>query len=283
MNTFLIIKQKYKNLSPVERKIADFILEKEDEVLSMSVQEMAKQTGTSAAALVRFSRTLGLEGFTQLKQKLSASLASMENPTDFEEVRQNEDVASIKSKIRIRMSNMVEQTNALLTDESVTSVSKMLDNTNMIFVYGIGASSLVAQDIFQKFTRIGKTVFFSQDMHHFAASMVAFDKNSLFIAISNSGKTKEIVTLALIAKKYKIPVIAITSSPTSDLGLAADVLLNSTSGDTFVLRAAATMSLMAQLYVVDILFYSYLSNHFDESLEGIQATRDIIRELEDKE
>ncbi len=68
-----------------------------------------------------------------------------------------------------------------------------------------------------------------------------------------------------------------TSKDKSPLAMASEIVLNSTSGDTFVMRTAATMSLMAQLYVVDILFYSYLSNNYNESIAGIQATRDIIK------
>lgn len=57
-------------------------------------------------------------------------------------------------------------------------------------------------------------------------------------------------------------------------------LLQSTSGDTFVIRAAATISLMAQLYVVDILFYTYLSNHYDYGMSVIQSTRDTILDFD---
>ncbi|WP_252899404.1 MurR/RpiR family transcriptional regulator [Lactococcus fujiensis] len=122
-----------------------------------------------------------------------------------------------------------------------------------------------------------KNVFFSQDLHQFSSSLVAFKRNAVFIAISNSGKTKELITLATIAEKFDIPVIALTSKDKSPLAMASEIVLNSTSGDTFVMRTAATMSLMAQLYVVDILFYSYLSNNYNESIAGIQATRDIIK------
>lgn len=279
MNALLLINEKYADFSPVERKIADFILQNEGQILEMSAQELARRTGTSPAALVRFSRALGFSGFPQLKQMLSAALASMEHATDYEEVSQNETVASIKSKVRARMINMVEQTNQLLTDESIKSASKLIDESKSVFVYGIGASSLVAQDIYQKFTRIGKPVFFTQDLHHIAATLVALRENSCFIAISNSGETKEVIKLAKIAEKNNIAVIALTGREDSSLGKNCEILLNSVSGEAFTLRSAATMSLMAQLYVVDILFYDYLSQHFDESLSGIQATREIIKFL----
>ncbi len=280
MNTFLIIKQEYQNFSPVERKIADYILENGAMVLTLSAQEMAKKAGTSPAALVRFSRRIGLTGFTQLKQKISASLASMDSSDDFEEVKKDESVGSIKRKVSIRMNTMIEQTNDLLVDETVTRVSNLLDASDLIFVYGFGASGLVAQDIFQKFTRIGKQVFYVQDIHHFSSSLVALKENAVFIAISNSGNTKSLLRLCSIAQQNEIPIVGITSDKKSKLARMTNELLQSTSGDTFVMRAAATISLMAQLYVVDILFYTYLSNHYDDGMSVIQSTRDTILDLD---
>lgn len=48
------------------------------------------------------------------------------------------------------------------------------------------------------------------------------------------------------------------------------------------MRTAATMSLMAQLYVVDILFYMFVSEHFTESYDKLEKTRDAIKLLEEK-
>lgn len=279
MNTFLVIKQQYSNFSAVEKKIANYILENGETILDLSVQSMALLVGTSPAALVRFSRKIGLDGFSQLKQKISASLATMDNPTDFEEVKKGEGLDSIKGKIGIRMYNMIEQTNDVITDESINNVTKLIDQANTIFVFGVGASSLVAQDIFQKFTRIGKYIFFSQDIHHLSTSMVALKNKSLLILISNSGETKDLLRLSEVAQENQIKLVVITSNSKSSLAKRATEVLLSTSGDTFVIRTAATMSLLAQLYSVDILFYSYLSNYYNDGVAGIQKTRNAIKNL----
>ncbi len=41
-------------------------------MLVKSAQEVAGEIGSSSAALVRFTRELGYDGFSQFKQKLSA-------------------------------------------------------------------------------------------------------------------------------------------------------------------------------------------------------------------
>ena len=283
MDTLLIIRQNYSNFTTVEKKIADYIFEVGEKMLEKSAQEVASEIGSSSAALVRFSRKLGYDGFSQLKQKLSASYAVHEDEEDYyKEVNDSETPSSIKNKLKVRVNHMVETTNAALSDDEIMAAVALIDEAESIFVFGIGASSMVAQDIFQKFSRIGKQVFFIQDAHLFVSSLSISDRKTIFIGISMKGETKEVIELARVVKGMKIPIIAITSREESTLGQMSDYILHSVSGEDYQMRTAATMSLMAQLYVVDILFYMFVSEHFTESYDKLEKTRDAIKLLEEK-
>ncbi|WP_282674958.1 MurR/RpiR family transcriptional regulator [Lactococcus cremoris] len=286
MDTLLIIRQNYSNFTTVEKKIADYIFEVGEKMLEKSAQEVASEIGSSSAALVRFSRKLGYDGFSQLKQKLSASYAVHEDDEDdedyYKEVNDSETPSSIKNKLKVRVNHMVETTNAALSDDEIMAAVALIDEAESIFVFGIGASSMVAQDIFQKFSRIGKQVFFIQDAHLFVSSLSISDRKTIFIGISMKGETKEVIELARVVKGMKIPIIAITSREESTLGQMSDYILHSVSGEDYQMRTAATMSLMAQLYVVDILFYMFVSEHFTESYDKLEKTRDAIKLLEEK-
>ena len=283
MDTLLIIRQNYSNFTTVEKKIADYIFEVGEKMLEKSAQEVASEIGSSSAALVRFSRKLGYDGFSQLKQKLSASYAVHEDDEDYyKEVNDSETPSSIKNKLKVRVNHMVETTNAALSNDEIMAAVALIDEAESIFVFGIGASSMVAQDIFQKFSRIGKQVFFIQDAHLFVSSLLISDRKTIFIGISMKGETKEVIELARVVKGMKIPIIAITSREESTLGQMSDYILHSVSGEDYQMRTAATMSLMAQLYVVDILFYMFVSEHFTESYDKLEKTRDAIKLLEEK-
>ncbi len=283
MDTLLIIRQNYSNFTTVEKKIADYIFEVGEKMLEKSAQEVASEIGSSSAALVRFSRKLGYDGFSQLKQKLSASYAVHEDDEDYyKEVNDSETPSSIKNKLKVRVNHMVETTNAALSDDEIIAAVALIDEAESIFVFGIGASSMVAQDIFQKFSRIGKQVFFIQDAHLFVSSLSISDRKTIFIGISMKGETKEVIELARVVRGMEIPIIAITSREESTLGQMSDYILHSVSGEDYQMRTAATMSLMAQLYVVDILFYMFVSEHFTESYDKLEKTRDAIKLLEEK-
>ncbi|GAX47378.1 MurR/RpiR family transcriptional regulator [Pseudolactococcus reticulitermitis] len=280
MDTLLIMRERYKRLTAVERRIADYIFESGESILEKSAQEVSKEIGSSSAALVRFSRKLGYDGFSQFKQKLSAAYAiHADNERDYEEVSDAETPLSIKNKLKVRINHMVETTNTSLSDEAVMSVVSCLDKVEVIFVFGIGASAIVAQDIFQKFSRIGKQVYFIQDTHQLITFLAIQKNQAAFIGISMKGETKEVVELASVIKSMKVPMIAITSNENSTLGQLSDYVLHSISGEAFQMRTAATMSLMAQLYVVDILFYMYVSEHFDQSYQNLQKTSQAIQQL----
>lgn len=77
-----------------------------------------------------------------------------------------------------------------------------------------------------------------------------------------------------------MPIIGLTGKGTSSVADFSDVILLSASGENIPVRTAATMSLMAQLYVVDILFYCYVSENFQDSMESVHLSRKTIRAFE---
>lgn len=280
MNVLLQIQQNLNSFTTVEKKIADFIIDNPERILSMSVQQVAAALGTSPSALVRFSRAMNMKGFSELKQKISAALTELSSVESLKEVEEHDSVGKIKEKVRLRMNHMVEKINTLLDDTEVEKVTEIIEKVDNVFVFGLGASSLVAQDVYQKFTRIGKHVFFTQDVHLMVTKMSVFKENACLLAISNSGKTQEVLKLSKSAESMKIPIIAITGKNKSPLADISETVLISASGEDIPVRTAATMSLMAQLYVVDILFYTYVSRNFTESMDRIHLSRQTIKAFE---
>ena len=207
----------------------------------------------------------------------------VDNKDYFEEVNDTETPSSIKKKLKVRMNQMVETTNTALSDKTLLTVASCMEQAEIIYVYGIGASAIVAQDLSQKFSRIGKQVLFIQDPHLLVVDLSVEKERALFIGISMNGNTKEVVDIGFVSKQLQVPIVAITAKEDSNLGKLATHILHSISGENFQMRTAATMDLMAQLYVVDILFYLYLSEHFDQSYEKLQITRQAVELLQDQQ
>ncbi|WP_086347360.1 MurR/RpiR family transcriptional regulator [Candidatus Enterococcus clewellii] len=275
-NIILTIQDHREQLPKSEQKIADYILGNANEIITMSAQELAKRAGSSPAAIIRFCHSLQVNGFTELKLLISANLGSAVDTDMHTEVEKEETAEAIKQKLNVRFVHALERTADLLDEKDLERILPELERAEIIYVYGLGASSLVAQDVYQKFTRLGKTVFYSLDHHLLASALGTGEKESLFIGISNSGETSELIALLDIAKERGIYSIGITENCDSRLAQKSDLVLLTVKGEEAPLRSAATVSLISQLYIVDVLFFYYASNNYDETLKKIQQSRTTV-------
>ncbi|PTK48525.1 MurR/RpiR family transcriptional regulator, partial [Staphylococcus nepalensis] len=142
---------------------------------------------------------------------------------------------------------------------------------------GVGASHIVAEDIFQKFTRAGMNVVHSSDAHIIATTLAGSNnEGTLMIGISNSGQNRETLKLAQVARHYHVPVIGMTSRKDSELANEADECLFHDASSDRSLRLAATSSLIAQLITVDTLFYTYLAKDYTNHIAHLSQTRDAV-------
>lgn len=249
-------------------------------VISLNAQELAKKANSSPAAIIRFCHSIHVNGYTDLKLLLSANLGQM-NQEMYTEVEKDESIEDIKKKLQARVVHVIERTNQALEEAAVEQAVSLLESAEVIYVYGLGASSLVAQDVYQKFTRLGRSVFTSLDHHLFASALGTTEKNSVFIAISNSGTTLETNRLVDIARYKEIPVIGVTTDKDSLLAENSQVLLLTRGQEDVPLRSAATVSLTAQLYAIDVLFFAYAAKNYTSTLEKIQISRknvDLLKE-----
>ncbi|QDK71713.1 MurR/RpiR family transcriptional regulator [Lactococcus protaetiae] len=282
MNILLEIQSKLKELSPNEAKVGEYILKSPDEIITLSTQDIAKNSQVSPATVVRFVKSIGLDGVPHLKQQLSIWQANAQSETDFQELRPNEEIDSIKSKLKARINHMTELVNEHLSNDALKITAQLIEEAQLIFVFGIGASYLVAQDLAQKFNRIGKTAMCEDNTHTTAVILTNNKQKKLFFAVSDRGESKEVLEMVELAKSQEITTVAITGKENSSLAKNVDYPLISISGENFEFRQAATVSMMAQIYLVDILFYTYVSSNFQRSRDSILKSLKAINKIEKK-
>lgn len=275
-----LIKQILHQFSPSERKIADYIINHPEEVIHMTAKEVGEATQSSSAGVVRVSKAMGLSGWQELKI-LIASESKEPESVEYREVSKGESVGDIISKISNNTYSILEQTKKLVDEKKCEQVIRLMHEAKRIHFYGIGASYVVALDAMQKWTKINKDSTSLSDTHLLSSVISNADKNDLLFAISFSGETKEVKRLAEIAKNKGIQVISLTTFSKNPLSKMADVALYSTSTEEPIFRTAATISRISQMLVMDILFFSYVSTYYHDSIKAIDNSRTIVREFKD--
>lgn len=278
VNTILLtIRSKMENASKAEKILGNYILENVQTIPGLSVAELSKKSGVSQATVVRFAQNLGVDGFKGLKVELAR--CSMDDVTNglYDEIAPDDGIDELKDKLIIRIQHTLETTGKGLDKKVLKDTVDLLRAADVIQVYGLGASNLVAEDFTQKFSRIGITVFNTQDTHLMTANFLTQKHKQIMLLISDSGETKETLTLAKLAKQKHITVIGLTSNDKSSLAKLADIHILSSDGvPKDKIRSAATTSLISQLYVVELIYYLYLQRDYDNNIQKLKESHLLV-------
>lgn len=138
-----------------KKKVAEYILANAKEVMHMSIHELAAEADASSAAVVRFCRSIGIDGFPALKIRLSAEVENTPHVGYFD-VESNESVHSIIEKMLSNTILTFQNTASQLDAQSIEQAVNTLQQAEVIYVYGIGASFIIAEDAAQKWLRLAK-------------------------------------------------------------------------------------------------------------------------------
>lgn len=263
-----------------EKKVAKYILACSKDVLYMNINEVAKKSKSSSAAVVRFCKSVGVENFGNLKVRLSAESAQVTTVGNLD-IEDKESVSSIIEKTLSNTIQVFENTAHQIEMTAVERVVEMLHASDMLYVYGVGASSLIAEDIAQKWRRLGKKVYAVADYHLLLSTMATQNAQAVFWGVSYSGKTKEVLLLIEKAKSFGMPTIGLSRMGQHKLARSVDALLTTARAPEAALRSAATSSRFAQLFVVDIVFLTYASVQYEFTIEQLEKSRNAIADLKD--
>lgn len=274
-NILFTLSNDFEKFSRSEQKVARFMIDYPREVIQMNAEEISDRTQVSPATVVRLAKKICKSGLPGLKIQVASEIKV--DDSLYTEVNPSDDLDVMKHKLEFRISHAIGQTNQILLKDDVKKATDVVEQADDIYVFGMGASNLVAEDFQQKFIRIGKSVIQTLDTHLMAVGLAR--PNSVLIVVSDSGETKESCHITRVASSLNIPIIAITHARNSTIAKNSTVTLtHDDGGESGVLRTAATTSLLAQLYVVDLLYYAYLIQDFSNNKARLVKSKTIIAE-----
>jgi len=273
--------EQQKNFTEAEIKISNYILNNLSKISLMTIKEVAEASQVSQASVVRFCKMLGIRGFPEFKLELNKEITIRESK-DFNIVRKDRIGKLSPKEVFINTLELdTMAVNQLINTLDLKSVLKSVDlilNANTIVVYGVGASAIVAQDIVYKFIKLGLNVDFNQDFHFMLSIILNMKKNDIFIAVSTTGETQEIIELSKFAKERGAVVISITSLQKSTLIKYTDIALYTPVLEEYF-RVANMATRISQLAVVDVLYMNLYEQLGDEVIDKFYSLREIVERL----
>lgn len=245
-------------LTSSELRIAQTLLADPARVSGMTITELAALCDTSLSTVARFTKSLGFSGYREFRDEVARTVTLAEAQRarfslETTAIDQNDPVTEIAAKLVAQEAAAIEETARLIDAEAVDRVAAAIARARHVELVGQGASSLSAQDMQHKLTRIGCSAAHTPDPHLALTAVSLRSPGDVVISFSHSGETIETLRAAEVARDAGALTVAVTNAPESALVAAAELaLLTYASESPF--RIAAMSSRIAQLALIDILF-----------------------------
>ncbi len=268
------------SLSPAEQRVARLVVADPADAARRTITDLATAAETSEATVIRFCRSVGMDGYPQLRIRLAAEAARRVEPPDARvvggDIPPGADLAQIIATIAFNDARAVEETAEQLDPAVCEQVVDAIVGAGRIDIYGAGASGFVASDFQQKLHRIGRTAFYFPDVHTALTSAALLGRGDVAIGISHTGTTSDVVEVLEQARARGATTVVLTNFPRSPVTEVADHVLTTAARET-TYRSGATASRLAQLTVVDCLFVGVAARNRPRARKALEATAEAVR------
>lgn len=142
------------DLRRAERRVADFVLDNSRRVITMNLGMFAREAGVSEPTAIRFCRSVGCDGFSDLKLQLAKSVAVGTSLAPAP-IRPEDDLATLAEKIFDRAQELIRRQREALDPDALAAAASILVEARRIEFVAAGPASTVAFDALRLFLRMG--------------------------------------------------------------------------------------------------------------------------------
>lgn len=233
-----------------ERKVAEYVLNHQQDVIHMRVIDLAKNAEVSEPTVIRFCRAIGCNGFQEFKLTLAQQLASSPSFGQIA-VTDTDSTADFSKKVFDSAIDSLLNIRDSLDMDILQRAIMAIAASHRVEFFGFGASGAVAADAHHKFFRLQLATAAHSD-HHFqnmsASSMRAGD---VVVAISHSGRTKALLDSIRLVQEAGGVVISICPSHTPIADIADISITVNVEEDIEIYTPLC--SRITHLVVIDVL------------------------------
>lgn len=247
--------QEQQDFSDSERTIATYLLQHSRLLPSMTTRQLARETYTSSAAIVRFCQKLGFGGYTEFRVEFLAQMMKyLEQPYGVELSVTNQDsVHSILDKVTRLEIDALQETYQMLDAKEFVRAFAILQKTQHIDFYAMDNNLDIANMAASSFIMANKcsTVHTAMTMQYLQATGAPKEHVGFFI--SRTGENRMLIDIAHLLKLRGNPFLLITANQESTLASLADVVFPVASVKSME-EFGPRVFLMGAKYVTDVLF-----------------------------
>lgn len=249
------IKDRYSGLSQAERQVADAVLSDVNAAVAASNAEIAQKAGVSQPTVTRFCRSVGCVGMRDFKLRLARSLVVGELFLTADEtpvIAEDDSVPPFWGSVFNEARKALREVEIQLNPVRLNTAGAAIAQARRVVVLGLGgSSSTLAEEVQVRLFRYGVSMIVCKDPYLARMSISTLRSDDVFIAISASGRAREILDCIDLAHHYSVTSIAITT-PDSALARTAEIALT-TRITEYPDALTPSASRFAFLMIIDLL------------------------------
>lgn len=244
------IRANYPRLSNAERKVSAFVSAHPEQIIHMTLVDLAKAAGVSDATALRFTRSIGFAGFNNMKMALVADLAV---PVEaiFEEINDTDDISIITRKVCQANIQLLHDTVDTINNDTLAKAINIIRSVNRIFIYSVGTSAPLAEMLRSRLFRLSYHSIAITDAYLQIMQAAMLKKDDALIAISRSGEPSTLREAVVIARRNGVKTIAITCDAHSPIAQEAEYSITAVSKE---IRSEIMASPVPLLSVIDVIY-----------------------------
>jgi RpiR family carbohydrate utilization transcriptional regulator len=245
-------------LPPAEQRVAKLLLADARSFASLPVSELADRAHVSKPTVVRFCRSVGYDGLADFKLKLAGSV-NEGVPFVHRAVEEDDKPGDLIVKVVDNaISALLHYRNDAASHAFERAIAALVDaakHGRRIEFFGVGNSGIVAQDAQHKFFRLGVNTAASSDGHVQLMSATMLQGGDCAVIFSNSGRSRDLIDTADIARRKGATIIIVTASasPLAQMASGPNQILLAVDHPEDFDRYSPMVSRLLHLMVVDIL------------------------------
>lgn len=264
------------SLRKSEVKVAEYVLSSPQQVMHMRIVDLAQEARVSEPTIVRFCRGIGCNSFQEFKVRIAQEMAITNNIGQFA-IADDDSIENICSKIADTTIQRLHQVKSQLKANQVGDAANAISMATRVEFYGYGASGAVATDAQHKFFRLHVATAAYSDPHMQAMSAVTLGPDDVVVAISQSGRTKDLLHSIALAQQYGARVVSLAPANTA-VSLATDFPIHiNIEEDTE--QFTPMTSRIAHLMVIDMLAVAVTQRRGPEFARHLNAIKRSIKQL----
>lgn len=255
--------------SQSELIIRNYVLNEKENIMTLTVNDIAVKNYVSKSTLIRFSRKLGFSGWNEFKLHFLKELDFQRNnirDVDYNfPFTEHDSPMFIANKLLVMKKDSLDDTLKLLDIGSLKKAVNLISKQNKIHIFADGYSLLSSDDFCFRMTRIGKLV---TNMNDMGMSYIAqsLHEQDLGIIVSYSGRTKGVVKTASLLKKNNVPIISITTKDDNPISELSDISFHLPTKEHLYSKISNYSTVDSMRYIFDILFSLYFTINFNSNL-----------------